>query len=76
MVHIESLYNLSSILVLSRWKNWRNWMVGTILVASPSLVIWGLETSRSILRHQIVLGPKLSRSILRNQKTFFRVKIL
>jgi hypothetical protein len=42
MIQNGSLYNLSSILVLSGWKNWRNWLVGPILVAGPSLEIWGV----------------------------------
>jgi hypothetical protein len=53
MIHIRSLYNFSSILVLLGCKNWRNLLAGPILVASPSLEIWGLEPSKSILRHKM-----------------------
>jgi hypothetical protein len=59
MIQIGSLFNFSSILVLSRWKNWRNWLVGPILVVGPSSEIWGLKPSKSILRYQIKnLGVK------------------
>jgi hypothetical protein len=55
MIWNGSLYNLSSILVLFRWKNWRNWLARPILVVGPSLAIWGMEPSRAILRHQKIL---------------------
>jgi hypothetical protein len=53
LIYNLSLHNFSSILVLSRWKNWRNWLAKPILGACPTLVIWGLETSIASLRHQV-----------------------
>jgi hypothetical protein len=55
MIHNGSLYNFSYILVLFRWKNWRNSLARPILGVGPSLVIWGIEPSRANMIHQVAL---------------------
>jgi hypothetical protein len=43
MIQNESLYNLSSILVLFGWKNLSYGLVGPMLGANIALLNWGLE---------------------------------
>jgi len=56
-----SLYNLSHIFVLSRWKNWSHWFLSPILGVAPILVIF---------------CPTTFIDYLRNKTIFFAVKIL
>jgi len=66
------LYNLLSILVLLGGKNWRNYLVGPIIVACPILEIWGPKYSRASLRHKMPhFGVKNFASIAHSPLIFF-----
>jgi hypothetical protein len=49
MIQNGSLYNFSSILLPFGLKNWSYWILGPILGANLTLVIWGLKPSRAYL---------------------------
>jgi hypothetical protein len=52
VIQIGSLYNFSSILMLSKSKKLEESTYMIISMAGPSLENWGLKPSRAILRHQ------------------------
>jgi hypothetical protein len=43
-------------MVISRWKNWRNWLIGPILEAGSGLENWDPKNYEAILRHYMVNG--------------------
>jgi hypothetical protein len=52
MIQKESLYDLSSILVLSGWKKLEESACRAMLVVGSSLENWGSEPFKTILRHE------------------------
>ena len=55
MIWIGSLYYLSSILMLLKWKKWRNQLRGPFLSAGSTLANLGMKSSKIGLRHKMRL---------------------